>query len=179
MRCCHSTHGLFFRGSRGIAGGSAAVCDPNPPRPFARSRENGQKPEMEKKKRKSKWKTAPSWTGAKMAKKWPKMGFLREFSIIFSIFGLFFCHCCPCPAWGHFPFRFPIFFFHFRLLAVFHAMPARQDPNAKLPNSDLNFQQTRVYPHRLGAGSARPNPKMGAPDPENTLFLGFLCSEGD
>ena len=27
------------------------------------------------------------------------------------------------------------------------------------------------YP--LGAGSARPNPKMGAPDPENPLFLGF------
>ena len=40
-------------------------------------------------------------------------------------------------------------------------------------------QKTRVYPYPLGAGSARPNPKMGAPDPENPLFLGFLCSEGD
>ena len=29
------------------------------------------------------------------------------------------------------------------------------------------------YPYPLGAGSARPNPKMGAPDPENPLFLGF------
>ena len=34
-------------------------------------------------------------------------------------------------------------------------------------------QQKRVYPYPLGAGSARPNPKMGAPDPENPLFLGF------
>ena len=39
LRCCHSTHGLLFRGSAGITpGGSAAVCDPNPPRPFARYR---------------------------------------------------------------------------------------------------------------------------------------------
>ena len=34
-------------------------------------------------------------------------------------------------------------------------------------------QQTRVYPYPLGAGSARPNPKMGAPDPENPSFLEF------
>ena len=40
------------------------------------------------------------------------------------------------------------------------------------------FQQTRVYPHPLGAGSARPNPKMGAPDPENPLFLGFSVLRG-
>ena len=39
MRCCHSAHGLLFRGSAGVTrGGSAAVCDPNPPRPFARYR---------------------------------------------------------------------------------------------------------------------------------------------
>ena len=37
----------------------------------------------------------------------------------------------------------------------------------KLPGGN---QQTRVYPHPLGAGSARPNPKMGAPDPENLYF---------
>ena len=36
--------------------------------------ENGQKPEMEKK-WKSKGKTAPSWTRAKMAEKWPKNEF--------------------------------------------------------------------------------------------------------
>ena len=41
-----------------------------------------------------------------------------------------------------------------------------------------SFQQTRVYPHPLGAGSARPNPKMGAPDPENPLFLGFSVPRG-
>ena len=36
----------------------------------------------------------------------------------------------------------------------------------------------KVYPHPLGAGSARPNPKMGAPDPENPLFLGFSVLRG-
>ena len=42
-----------------------------------------------------------------------------------------------------------------------------------------NFlQQKRVYPIPLGAGSARPNPKMGAPDPENPLFLGFSVLRG-
>ena len=39
-------------------------------------------------------------------------------------------------------------------------------------------QQTRVYPYPLGAGSARPNPKMGARDPENPLFLGFSVLGG-
>ena len=42
----------------------------------------------------------------------------------------------------------------------------------------LDFQQTRVYPYPLGAGSARPNPKMGASDPENPLFLGFSVLRG-
>ena len=37
-------------------------------------------------------------------------------------------------------------------------------------------QQTRVYP--LGAGSARPNPKMGAPDPESPLLKGFSVLRG-
>ena len=39
-------------------------------------------------------------------------------------------------------------------------------------------QQKRVYPYPLGAGSARPNPKMGAPDPENPWFLGFSVLRG-
>ena len=39
-------------------------------------------------------------------------------------------------------------------------------------------EQTRVYPYPLGAGSARPNPKMGAPDPENPLFLGLSVLGG-
>ena len=40
------------------------------------------------------------------------------------------------------------------------------------------YQQTRVYPYPLGAGSARPNPKVGSPDPENPLFLGFPVLRG-
>ena len=39
-------------------------------------------------------------------------------------------------------------------------------------------QQTRVYSYPLGAGSARPNPKMGAPDPQNPLFIGFSVFRG-
>ena len=39
-------------------------------------------------------------------------------------------------------------------------------------------QHTRVYPYPLGAGSARPNLKMGAPDPGNPLFLGFSVLRG-
>ena len=38
-------------------------------------------------------------------------------------------------------------------------------------------QQNRVYPYPLGAGSVRPNPKMGAPDPENPLFLRVFCAQ--
>ena len=41
-----------------------------------------------------------------------------------------------------------------------------------------NSQQTGVYPYPLVAGSARPNPRMGAPDPENPLFLGFSVLRG-
>ena len=44
--------------------------------------------------------------------------------------------------------------------------------------TQTNCQQTRVYPYPLGAGSARPNPKMGAPDPGNPLFLGFSVLGG-
>ena len=44
--------------------------------------------------------------------------------------------------------------------------------------SGKGYQQTRVYPYPLGAGSARPNPKMGSPDPENPLFLGFSVLRG-
>ena len=41
----------------------------------------------------------------------------------------------------------------------------------------LNITE-RVYPCPLGAGSARPNPKMGASDPESPLFLGFSVLRG-
>ena len=46
-------------------------------------------------------------------------------------------------------------------------------------HEEAKSQQTRVYPYPLGAGSARPNPKMGAPDPENPLFLGFSVLRGE
>ena len=45
-------------------------------------------------------------------------------------------------------------------------------------NQKTTNYQTRVYPYPLGAGSARPNPKMGAPAPENPLFLGFFVLRG-
>ena len=38
-------------------------------------------------------------------------------------------------------------------------------------------QRKRVYPYPLGAGSARPKPKIGAP--ENPLFLGFSVLRGE
>ena len=44
--------------------------------------------------------------------------------------------------------------------------------------SERLSQQTRVYPYPVGVGSARPDPKMGAPDPENPLFLGFSVLRG-
>ena len=45
--------------------------------------------------------------------------------------------------------------------------------------SEPRVQQTRVYPYPLVTGSARANPKVGAPDPENPLFLGFSVLRGD
>ena len=35
------------------------------------------------------------------------------------------------------------------------------------------FSKKTVYTYPLGAGPARPNPKMGAPDQKNLLFLRF------
>ena len=40
------------------------------------------------------------------------------------------------------------------------------------------FSKQGSTPTLLGAGPARPNPKMGAPDPENPLFLGFSALRG-
>ena len=85
--------------------------------PGWRGMENGQKPEMNQKKKGNRngnrfQETAPSWTEAKMAKKGPKTkshGKLPKK----CTFGPFFCHFCPCPAWGRSPFRLPFFFFWF------------------------------------------------------------------
>ena len=77
--------------------------------------ENGQKSEMEKNgdqnaKRPQAGQGGQKWQKIKMAQKWKKNnGKLPQK----SIFGLFFGHFCPFPAWGRFPFRFPSFFFPF------------------------------------------------------------------
>ena len=69
-------------------------------------------------------------------------------------------------------------------LLLFHSLDhvsTPKPPNLPIWLSELRSertQQTRVYPYPLGAGSARPNPKMGAPDPENPLFLGFSVLRG-
>ena len=56
--------------------------------------ENGQKPEMENKKKEIEMENGPKLDRGKNGK---KMAQLREFSIIFH-FWAFFCHFCPCPA---------------------------------------------------------------------------------
>ena len=92
------------------------------------------------KKREIKMENGPKLDRGKNGKKWPKNGLLRDFSIFLAIF----CHFCPCPAWGRFPFRFPCFF-HFRRLAVFHAIPARQDPKYwKATKEYLNHGDTEI-----------------------------------
>ena len=79
------------------------------------------------KKRKLKWKSAPSWTGAKMAKKWPKNGFLRELSIIFPFWGHFVAIFAPVQLVANFHFNF-LFFPFPAFVTVCHAIPAWQDP---------------------------------------------------
>ena len=56
--------------------------------------------------------------GPRMEKKWKTPSKIQVFAIFFL-----------CPPGGCFPFGVP-FFPHFRLLAVFHAVPARHDPNS-------------------------------------------------
>ena len=82
--------------------------------------ENGQKPEMEKKKKRNRNGKRPQ---AGQGQKWPKHGPKMEKS--------FFGHFLPfLPVSSLGPFSISIsIFFHFRLLAGFHAIPARQDPN--------------------------------------------------
>ena len=82
---------------------------------------------------KSEWKTAPSWTGAKTAKKWPQKwknnGKRPSKSHVWAIFFLFFAIFGPVQV-GAVSISISFFFlFHFRLLAVFHAIAARQDPD--------------------------------------------------
>ena len=47
-----------------------------------------------------------------------------------------------------------------------------------LPGVLTRFSKKGSTPYPLGAGSAKPNPKMGAPDPENPLFLWLSVLRG-
>ena len=76
--------------------------------------------------------TAPSSTGAKngpqMARKWSQEWKTPRISISWPFFA-------PVRL-GAVSIWFSIFFFsHFRLLAVFHAMPAQHDPNPCTPDA--------------------------------------------
>ena len=118
---------------------------------------NGQKPEMEKK-WKSKWKTAPSWTGTKMAKKWPKNGKLPQK----SIFWPFFCHFCPSSL-GPFSISISIFF-PFPVFGRFpcHASPAGSQIKASPP---VNF------PGAGGpSGESRDSGEPRGPNDQNNLI---------
>ena len=89
------------------------------------------------------WQTAKSWKWGKNGKpngkeplagrgqKWQKKARKWRGSGKLPWKSNFFATCfMPCPAGGSFRFGFP-YFPHFRLLAVFHAMPARHDPNSR------------------------------------------------
>ena len=67
---------------------------------------------------------SPQLEGAKLVKKWPENGKKKTENSLEHPF--FLAMFCPCPAAGGFQFGFP-FFSRLRLLAVFHAMPARHD----------------------------------------------------
>ena len=83
-----------------------------------------------------------------------------------------------CGIWGHREeAQMPLH----ETIRLAEARVVRHAPRGSMLSSALKhskIQQTRVYLHPLGAGSARPNPKMGAPDPENPLFLGFSVLRG-
>ena len=67
---------------------------------------------------------SPQLDRAKNGKKWAENGEENGNSLENPFLAAIFC---PCPAGGSFPFGFPCVPY-FRLLAVFHAMPARHDP---------------------------------------------------
>ena len=54
----------------------------------------------------------------------------------------------------------------------------RNKPDSQGHHSLTIGQQTGVYPYPLGAGSARPNPKMGAPETENPSCRGLTALRG-
>ena len=110
--------------------------------------ENGEKPEMEEKGNRN-GKRPQAGQGRKMAKKGAKNGFWGSFHY-FSILGPFrFPFFAPVQLGA--VFHFDSIFFHFRLFAVFHAMPARHDPNAGKPTKN----HERTAPQAAAAALSR------------------------
>ena len=101
--------------------------------------------------------------GKKMAQ---KMDFEGVFHY-FSIFWPFFCHLMifpPAQLGAVFHFDFHFFFFHFRLVAVFHAIPARQDPNPRFSPKLLSLyfvgpRKSRKIPGKFPAKFPSKNQK--------------------
>ena len=125
------------------------------------------------KKWKLKWKTAPSWTGAKMAKKWPKNGKIMENSLKNPFLGHFFAIFAPVQLGAVFHFDFHFFFFHFRLLAVFHAIPAQQE---KRP---MNLNLFGWWPSGGGQSPGRVSRGQRFSEPKDiNLFIRIPDREG-
>ena len=112
--------------------------------------------------------------GKKMAKKWKNNGKLPQKSI--------FCHFClpflPLSSLGPFSISISIFFFHFRLLAVCHAIPARQDPNTRehppkppfwettlLRTPELSEDRTAILGNLNTQACDSPDPRQGPESP--------------
>ena len=92
------------------------------------------------KKMESKWKTAPSWTGPKMAKKWPKNRFLRRFPLFFHFWAIFY-HFWTRPAWGRFHSDF-----HFFSISGFWPFSMPYQPG-RIP-----MQARKEHPHKDSKG---------------------------
>ena len=76
----------------------------------------------------------PKLDRGKNGKKWPKNGKNKGKLPQKAIFWAIFLPFLPLSSLGPFSISISIFF-HFRLLAVFHAIPARQDPNSRSPKT--------------------------------------------
>ena len=78
---------------------------------------------------------------AREGQKWPKKGTTLKIPFFWAIF----CHFCPVQLGAVFHFDFP-FFSHFWLLAVFHAMPARHDPNQSSADRGVGLGSSKSRP---------------------------------
>ena len=102
--------------------------------------ENGQKPEMEKKNGNRNVKTAPSWTGAKLAKNGNFEGVFRDFSILEP----FFLPFLPPSRLG--PFSISISIFLFFPFPAFGRFPCHTSPAGSQFLHDVSTVISRVFP---------------------------------